>query len=106
MTKPRRLRGRRLQEIRQQWFSLHPLCERCQANDRVRAAVELDHRTPLWKGGADFVDAFGLDDDSNKQGLCSSCHADKTREDAGRIEPGCDVSGWPVDPLHPWNRGQ
>lgn len=68
-----RMRGRKLQTRRQRWFSLHPLCIKCDEQGRVRPATELDHTVPLFKGGAD--------DETNLQGLCATCHAEKTAED-------------------------
>lgn len=72
-----RVRGRPWMRFRSRWLSAHPLCVLCQRADppRVSAATELDHVTPLWKGG----------DMWQVQGLCASCHADKTaRETAER----------------------
>jgi len=94
-----RVTGRRLQRIRRRWFALFPLCVTCEAAGRVVLAVELDHRVPLFKGGAD--------DDDNRQGLCVECHAMKTAADLGHgPAPGCDAEGWPTDPRHPWNLGR
>jgi len=47
-----------------------PLCVLCNRNGVVRVAVEMDHIIPLNEGG--------LDHESNLQGLCHACHADKT----------------------------
>jgi len=66
----KRLRGRKLQEVRKRWFERDPLCAHCQAKGRVTIATELDHIVPLFKDGADA--------DSNRQGLCSPCHEAKT----------------------------
>ena len=68
-----RITGRRLQRIRREHFRASPLCAHCQAKGITRLATELDHVTPLHKGGRD--------DDSNRQGLCYDCHQDKTRTD-------------------------
>lgn len=69
-----RQRGRGLMERRQRWFSLHPLCAQCEKHGRVRAAVIFDHIKPLSEGGPD--------DDTNVQGLCITCHDDKTAREA------------------------
>ncbi len=69
-----RIRGSRLQTIRERWFRRFPLCVHCEAKGIVAAATELDHITELADGG--------VDDDSNRQGLCSPCHRAKT--DAAR----------------------
>ena len=68
-----RTRGRALMEVRARWRKTKPLCAACQAKGIFRFWTELDHIVPLFKGGAD--------DDSNRQGLCSPCHAKKTAED-------------------------
>jgi len=92
-----RISGRKLQRIRKRWFFAHPLCVQCSREGRLTLATELDHVVPLFKGGQD--------DDDNRQGLCSPCHERKTRVDMGHGPmPGCDANGWPIDPLHSWNR--
>ena len=68
-----RIRGPRLQAIRARHFRHQPLCVVCDTKGVVRLATELDHVVPLHKGG--------LDEDSNRQGLCADCHEDKTRVD-------------------------
>src|SRR5262245_748358 len=94
-----RIRGRRLQRIRMDYFRTHPLCEHCQARQIVRAATELDHRVALINGGKDF-DA----DPSQRQALCGECHGAKTLADLGLREPAPgDATGMPIDPSHPWN---
>lgn len=94
-----RLRGRRLQRIRTEYFALHPLCEHCEQNGKVRLATELDHRIALDNGGKDFNE-----DPSQKQGLCADCHAIKTSTDLGHKPVGGDAQGMPTDPRHPWNQ--
>jgi 5-methylcytosine-specific restriction protein A len=70
-----RLRGRAAVERRARWLRLHPLCEQCESVGRVTAADVVDHRIPLWKGGAD--------DESNLQSLCQTPHHDeKTKAEA------------------------
>ena len=69
-----RLRGRRGMERRARWLREHPLCEHCEGRNVVTAATEVDHVTPLWRGGAD--------DESNLSSLCTSCHAAKTGKEA------------------------
>lgn len=68
-----RIRGRALQSIRLHHLAEHPLCVHCLAKDRITAAVEIDHRIPLSKGGTDTPD--------NRQSLCRECHLLKTVED-------------------------
>lgn len=69
-----RERGRRWMRRRARWLAEHPLCERCEERERVTAAEEVDHRIPLWAGGAD--------DESNFSSLCRDCHAAKTAAEA------------------------
>lgn len=71
--KPQRMRGRKLQERNERLARANPLCVRCRAKGIVRAATEWDHIVPLEQGGAD--------DESNLQGLCATCHAEKTAEE-------------------------
>ncbi|MGF6957988.1 HNH endonuclease [Paraburkholderia youngii] len=61
----------------------------------VTEATEVDHIVPLFKGGTDAP--------GNLQSLCEPCHAAKTRIDVGHGVTGCDVSGMPMDPDHPWS---
>jgi 5-methylcytosine-specific restriction endonuclease McrA len=96
----RRVRGRRLMRIREDWLSEHPLCVMCQLKDPplVTAATILDHRVALVNGGPDFDEPGG---DQNKQGLCDDCNEVKTAQDLGytpkpRRLIGPD--GFPIDP--------
>lgn len=68
-----RIRGRRLQDARRRLFQSSPLCVKCQERGIVRVASERDHIIPLHKGGQDVAE--------NTQGLCTECHAGKTRDD-------------------------
>ena len=55
----------------------NPLCVMCSEAGRTEAATEWDHVVPLVDGG--------LDHESNLQGLCHPCHANKTAaEQRGR----------------------
>ncbi len=88
-----RIRGRRLQRIRDQHFAKRPLCVRCMAKSppRVTVATQLDHVVALVNGGQDV--------ESNRQGLCDDCHDEKTREDLGHAarRPEVGVDGWPIE---------
>ena len=92
-----RIRGRRLQAIRERVLRASPLCVHCQAQGIVRAAVHVDHIIAVTNGGDDSAW-----DDSNRQGLCHACHETKTRKDLGQKQRyGCDVNGYPLGD-HPW----
>lgn len=75
-----RMRGRPAQRRRERLLSEHPVCVACEQTGRVAAATELDHIVPLWKGGSE--------DDSNLQGLCSACHAEKSAREAAERATG------------------
>lgn len=72
-------------------------------------ATHVDHKLARRRGGADF-------DPDNVQSLCASCHSTKTTLlDGGFGRParpgarirlsGCDATGMPRDPTHPWRTG-
>jgi 5-methylcytosine-specific restriction endonuclease McrA len=68
------------------WFlSHHPVCNTC-----GRAANEVDHVTPLSRGGGKY-------DLENLQALCKSCHSRKTQAEMNGRKPrlGCDLRGVP-----------
>ena len=53
------------------------LCRECLSNGRLIPATEIDHITPMSKGGDKY-------DETNLQPLCKSCHSRKTvKEDGG-----------------------
>lgn len=97
MSTNQRIRGRRLQRIRDRHFRLRPLCVYCSARGLIRRATQLDHIVAIDNGGEDV--------DSNRQGLCDECHEAKTRRDLGQVQrSGASVDGMPSDPNHHWNR--
>jgi 5-methylcytosine-specific restriction protein A len=65
-----RIRGHKLQRIREHHLRLSPLCVHCEAHGLVTVAMEVDHIVPLSQGGPDTAD--------NRQSLCLSCHRAKT----------------------------
>ena len=69
-----RQRGRAWMERRARWLYDHPLCCDCEAEGRTTLGDEVDHDTPLWKGGAD--------DESNFRTRCKDHHKAKTAEEA------------------------
>lgn len=74
-----------------------PLCRPCHKRGIARATTQVDHIVPKAKGGSD--------DRANLQGICDDCHKAKTaREQGALLRTGCDASGMPTDPDHPWNR--
>lgn len=62
--------------MRASLFSREPLCAECMRQGRVAVATQRDHIIPLEEGG--------LDDESNEQGLCQSCHDEKSKLEAKR----------------------
>ena len=79
----------------------------CQAPGCTAKPTHLDHIQSIAKGGAKL-------DRANVQALCTSCHSRKTAKVDGGMGnapstqamqwPGCDATGWPLDPHHLWNR--
>ncbi|WP_411431402.1 HNH endonuclease signature motif containing protein [Sinorhizobium meliloti] len=73
------------------------MCQGCE----TAPATEVDHITPIGKGGAPR-------DRANLQSLCKPCHVSKTHADKARrtwTPPkyrGCDEQGNPRNPSHPW----
>ena len=70
-----RLRGRKALARRERWLRAHPLCVSCEARGALAEATELDHITPLSRGGAE--------DDENLQSLCKKCHHLKSLTEKG-----------------------
>lgn len=71
-----RIRGAKLQQLRQALFTKEPLCRQCKANGRTSMAIIRDHIIPVAEGGTD--------DPSNIQPLCGECSQVKTAEEAKR----------------------
>lgn len=96
-TKTERIRGHALQRIRDRILKRDPLCVMCLAKGRVTESVEIDHIVPVMHGG--------MEEDSNRQGLCKDCHREKTNRDLGyKPKHGVNQDGTPRDPDHHWNR--
>jgi 5-methylcytosine-specific restriction protein A len=92
----KRITGTTLQNIRRKWFDLHPLCVMCKAKGKTTEATELDHIIPLHQGGKDFDE----DNGTNRQGLCTPCHTEKSKRERGhRYKPkrSYGADGWPTD---------
>lgn len=93
--------GSRWQRARRHWLDAHPLCRLCERQGVTTAATVVDHVTPHRGDQTLFWDR------SNWQSLCETCHnaAKQSQEKSGHLR-GCDVDGCPLDPRHPWARGQ
>jgi 5-methylcytosine-specific restriction protein A len=81
-----RTRGRRWMAMRQAVLTAEPLCRECLKHDRTTLAQEVDHITPLHKGGTDARD--------NLQPLCRACHAGKTASEHPQAKPIIRASDW------------
>jgi len=91
-----RIRGRALQARRLKVWSKDPRCavcrKLCEFNDKPGRGFQLDHKVPVFKGGADT--------EANCQVLCAGetgCHAKKTAKDMGYVAPvQIGEDGWPL----------
>ena len=94
----------RWRQMRAAYFKVHPLCPDCSLLGRTVVATHLDHVLSV----AERPDLAW--DWSNLRGLCHAHHSEKTaqvdgafgRKKGRRCVKGCDLSGWPIDPNHPW----
>ena len=75
-------------------LSEQPLCPECQLQNIIEVATQVHH----------------IDDNANNNsrdnliGLCASHHSLHTAADMGHnVRYGCDSTGKPLDPKHPWN---
>lgn len=92
--------GTAWQKARRTFLAENPLCCRCQEEGRVEPATVVDHIERHKGDQALFWDR------TNWQALCKPHHdRDKQREERRGYRVGNDVSGRPLDPSHPWNRG-
>lgn len=91
--KSRRRTGRWLMDFKRDFLYRNPLCSNCSTDDMPVLAEEVDHKVALINGGVDF------DEDPNQaQGLCKTCHKEKTDRDMGyRKKPKIGLDGWPED---------
>ena len=90
--------NRAWQKRRAAQLAEHPLCRLCMdLRGKVTPATVADHIEP-HRGDLELF-AGPL------QSLCAPCHSSvkQAQESGGHIR-GCDVNGYPLDPLHPWNR--
>jgi 5-methylcytosine-specific restriction protein A len=84
-------------KLRKSVLAEQPLCPECEARDVLEPATEVHHKN----------DNASDNSRDNLVGLCKPCHSRHTARDMGKnvIERlGCDTSGRPLDPCHPWNK--
>lgn len=62
--------GGRWQRLRAMYLRAHPLCVQCAREGRTTAATDVHHLVPKRDGG--------LDEASNLEALCHSCHSKVT----------------------------
>lgn len=72
----KRIRGRKLQRMRNRLFERSPLCVLCEQEHRFTLATVRDHIIPLAEGGTE--------DPSNEQALCYMHNELKRQEEAKR----------------------
>lgn len=89
--------GHKWRQARLDHLAANPLCVKCKELGRITAATTVDHIIPhkgdqrlFWRR-------------SNWQSLCTTHHSatKQAEEKQGRLI-GCDASGRPLDPSHPW----
>ncbi|WP_337571891.1 HNH endonuclease signature motif containing protein [Prevotellamassilia timonensis] len=79
----KQIHTRRWLMLRREVLSRHPLCERCQAEGRTRAATEVHHITPVEEGVSPLDKRTLMFDAHNLQALCHECHV-RTHTELGR----------------------
>jgi len=82
-------------------LSTSPLCEPCEWRGVKRPAKAVDHIVSIASGGPAFPELEGL------RSMCWPCHSIKTNAldragGKGVAFKGCDPSGLPLDPDHPF----
>lgn len=68
------LNSKRWKLLRAQYREAHPLCERCLAEGRVSATVDIHHKTPVESAKTDYDMQQLCFNPDNLQALCISCH--------------------------------
>ena len=86
----RKISGHRWQKLRERILLRDAsLCQPCKARGHITLAVEVDHITPIHKGGTDA--------ERNLQAICSACHKAKTAAEQGKARrPQIGADGWTV----------
>lgn len=87
-------------KARKAYLSRNPLCVLCQQEGKTTAATVVDHINAHHGDWALFWDS------QNWQPLCTNHHNSHKQsiEKGGHGRMGCNASGLPVDPAHPWNK--
>ncbi len=90
--------------LRERKLAANALCEPCMRRGKLVIATTVDHVVSIASGGPAFPTLDGL------MSMCASCHNTKTSAvdrpgGSGVRFPGCDASGLPVDPAHPFFGG-
>ena len=75
------LNDRRWKELRRAYLQQHPLCERCQREGFVTAAVDVHHNQPVESAKTEQEMERLAYNPSNLEALCIPCHI-KTHQDA------------------------
>lgn len=70
----RMIGSRRWQLLRKEVLTMHPTCERCQAEGYVTAATEVHHRRPVEYGINLMEKQRLMFNPGNLMALCHSCH--------------------------------
>lgn len=82
-------------KLRASVLSEQPLCPECEARAILEPATEVHHKN----------DNASDNSRENLIGLCRPCHSRHTAADrGGNVRYGCDATGKPLDPSHPWNK--
>lgn len=69
------LNSKRWKLMRARYREAHPLCERCLAEGRVSATVDIHHKIPVESAKTDYdMQRLCFDYDGNLQALCVQCH--------------------------------
>ena len=77
----RLLNDRRWKELRRSYLQQHPLCERCQREGFVTAAVDVHHKTPVESAKTEQEMERLAYNPANLEALCIPCHI-KTHQEA------------------------
>lgn len=103
------------QQARSQFLRENPLCAEHAKQGRSEPAVVVDHIVaPRLHEAKESGDPVRIAEAQrlfwsrkNWQPLCKHCHdsVKQRLEKSGRVA-GCDASGRPLDPNHPWNRAR